>query len=188
MNNLPQTPVEKRLKMTQITQFISPNTSTFDQLDKLASHDNNNNLAEKKAKKKSGKKAYKLNFNQLNDSRAMNQPVISGETKYFQKTPEVISVDEDTTSNIPFECPICKLDLTNSIGRQAHVTECLDRGFSKGSTVIKHKPKPLEPPEPVPVKIIAEPKPLLVEDAVPNCPICGKELKTLNVFVTVFIK
>ena len=102
---------------------------------------------------------------------------------------------ESSNSNrSPFSCPICSTDLTYDDNRQAHVNQCLDKGFSS-----KDPPKPRKiketgkSVESQPAKAAIEPAEpakipeLRIEDAVPNCPICGKVFHTINVFL-IYVK
>ncbi len=91
----------------------------------------------------------------------------------------------------PFFCPICSVDLTNDQDRQTHVNQCLDKGFSSKAAKKPPKPKPEPKPKSVEEEKVEEERvakkvpELSIEDAVPNCPICGKVLMTLNVALNI---
>ena len=114
-----------------------------------------------------------------------------------------------------FNCPLCSVNLTvlSESDRQKHVNQCLDQDFSSKSNKNKFKlnddktpPKPQSTEndkqvESLPCTSKKEPvesneealerqKRLnenLLRDAVPNCPICGKVLQTMIVFIRDFI-
>lgn len=194
INKTIQTPAEKKLKLTQISKYLSPAASTSQKLADLSSQEYAQNQTSKKKLTKS--KSGKLKFSKLNDSKCLDESITIGENKYFQKKTSA-SLNTSTTestceqvstnsSESKFNCPICSTDITNLTDRQSHVNQCLDKGFSKNSK--SKSTKPFIPPAVDSAKPNEADKQkkftqLMIEDAVPNCPICGKEFRTLNVFL-----
>lgn len=222
-HNLSINSPDKKLKLTQITKFLSQDASTVNKLNDLESVPKDE--TKKKNAKKLSKKKSKLNFFKLNDTRCLEESILVGDepdknSKYFQKSSKKDKIEkidkidkiekietkenrsdldntkqESSNSNrSPFSCPICSIDLTYDDNRQAHVNQCLDKGFSS-----KNPPKPRKIKETgksiesQPAKAAIEPAEpakipeLRIEDAVPNCPICGKVFHTINVFL-IYVK
>ena len=99
MNDLNVNPTqnsnETKLKLTQISRYLSPTGSTFNKLNELSftQDENQKKIEEKKSpavnKKKKGltkSKSSKLNFFRLNNSKILDESIIVGEAKYFQKS------------------------------------------------------------------------------------------------------
>lgn len=186
----------KNLKLSQISKFLSPNASTINKLNELSSQPKSS-----KKQSKFTKKSFKLNFLKLNDSKSLDESIICGDeidknSKFLQNKnkssdnqKESLEL-ESTKSCSPFNCPICSIDLTYDDNRQSHVNQCLDKGFSKNAKKKKHQPKSddiqskniLEVDKLKCDSLEKEKKftQLMIEDAVPNCPICGKVFHTIN--------
>ncbi len=159
------TPV-KQLKLTQISKYLSPASSSFNKLDNISAQ------PQPKRPELAKSKSSKLNSCKLDES--VNQ----GETKYFRKTSKSLKSGDEQPE---FKCPICSVDLTSSTDRQTHVNQCLDRGFSSKSVKAPAKATPEASSSAPSSSAVSKIPQLQIEDAVPNCPICGKEFRTLNV-------
>jgi len=83
INKTIQTPAEKKLKLTQISKYLSPAASTSQKLADLSSQEYAQNQTSKKKLTKS--KSGKLKFSKLNDSKCLDESITIGENKYFQK-------------------------------------------------------------------------------------------------------
>ena len=183
---------EKKLKLTQISKFLSPMASTTAKLNDL----NNSPTQTNEIKKKT---TNKLNFFKLNSSSLLDDST-------------QMEIDAEKIENTPFNCPICAADLSTveKAQRQIHVNQCLDQGYSSKPKSFKKSKSDLTcfenkkttttataaPPPPPQLTATATPvieeekqkkfTELMLKDAVPNCPICGKVFHSLNVFYFLF--
>ena len=179
---------EKKLKLTQISKFLSPMASTTAKLNELNNSPSQTNEIKKKT-------TNKLNFFKLNSSSFLDDST-------------QMDIDAEKNENTPFNCPICAADLSTveKAQRQIHVNQCLDQGYSSKPKSFKKSKSDLTcfenkktsttaaaPPPPTALipSVIEEEKQkkfteLLLKDAVPNCPICGKVFHSLNVFYFYF--
>ncbi len=166
----------KKFKLTQISKFLSPASTSFNKLENASS--------QQEPPKQQRLKQTKSKVSKLNSSK-LDESVNQGETKYFQKSSKTLKTHIDTASenknNQEFKCPICSSDLTFSNDRQAHVNQCLDKGFSAKSATKPFKEILVEASTTSATDSVSKIPQLNIEDAVPNCPICGKEFRTLNV-------
>lgn len=207
MNN----PDTKCLKLTQISKFLSQDASSINKLNELSIHREASVspkliVPAKKQTKLKDKSSSKLNLKKLNSSGCLEESIAmqTQASKYFKKvdisvngntsTNKSMSEPDESTKNDAFHCPICQTDLTNIEDRQAHVNQCLDKGFS--SKAVK-KPRELKKTASVEKSVTkgtegassskkAAPE-LNIEDAVPNCPICGKVFQTHNVEINFIV-
>ncbi len=136
------------------------------------------------------KTTNKLNFFKLNSSSFLDDST-------------QMDIDADKSENTPFNCPICAADLSTveKAQRQIHVNQCLDQGYSSKPKSFKKSKSDLTcfenkktsttaaaPPTTTIPPVVEEEKQkkfteLMLKDAVPNCPICGKVFHSLNVFL-----
>ena len=212
---------EKKLKIAQISKFLSPSQPPASQatisekqqevllktkpsLSKLNESVKESFIIKSKSKLKSSKSALSNYF------RSPSETVLSA----VEATTSKKSSEKEEKSNEAFKCPLCSSDLAKfgESERQQHVNKCLDRDFSNKSSKNKFKhnetPRQDEPSTAVNSKVAeastvdnhletsqksessenAEQRQKrlnenLLRDAVPNCPICGKVLHTMIVFI-----
>lgn len=191
-------PDTKCLKLTQISKFLSQDASSINKLNELSMHQESPQPASAttkastsaQKKQKQGKKSSKLNLSKLNNSRCLNESISmqTQASKYFKKVEKAEEDLNQSEQNEPakkdtFHCPICQADLTNNEDRQSHVNQCLDKGFSSKAAKKPRAPKEASKPSTAEVSNSKKAPELNIEDAVPNCPICGKVFQTQNVAI-----
>lgn len=123
-------------------------------------------------------KSKMISFSNLNHSIEIDK-----KETYCESLNENYNLKENT-------CPLCNLDLNtfDEFGKEKHVNNCLDNLSNKIATssetfepdlsetknIIKYKTNSEN-------KIIKCDNELVPKDIIPNCPICGKTLHSLNV-------
>jgi hypothetical protein len=106
----------------------------------------------------------------------------------------------ENSKNVPdldeYKCPLCCTDLNvfNEFDKEKHVNECLDNSLNYE---IMQKPTEIFETEKLEKKNVIEnsnfssnsanniiklQNQLILKDIIPNCPICGKILHSLNVY------
>ena len=211
---------EKKLKLAQISKYLSPSQSNK-KTDSSSTTSNSNVLKAKPSLSKLNETVKDVQTDAHAKSKSKLKTSKSTISNYFVSPKEPIS-KQISSSNLlsstktcttdVFKCPLCSTNLT-SLGeaeRQKHVNECLDKDFSNKSSKNKFKlkddatnsnekivetneatSKDLEKVSSSKVDISSQnaeerQKRLnenLLRDAVPNCPICGKVLQNMNVFI-----
>jgi len=219
---------EKKLKLAQISKFLSPSHSLLSQANTTEATNSPDNSREPK------QSLSKPSLSKLNETVKEAQAQVKSKSSKLKTSKSTISnyfvspkdVSAATVSSRPqsssnlttspnssFKCPLCSIDLTK-LGepeRQKHVNECLDKDFSNKSSKNKFKLKDdaatketdslvsdalvastsnstLTPKASTTLDENAEERQKrlnenLLRDAVPNCPICGKVLQNMNVFI-----
>ena len=220
---------EKKLKLAQISKFLSPSHSLLSQANTTEATNSPDNSREPK------QSLSKPSLSKLNETVKEAQAQVKSKSSKLKTSKSTISnyfvspkdVSAATVSSRPqsssnltsgpnssFKCPLCSIDLTK-LGepeRQKHVNECLDKDFSNKSSKNKFKLKDdaaekgdgatkeadasvastsnstLTPKASTILDENAEERQKrlnenLLRDAVPNCPICGKVLQNMNVFI-----
>jgi hypothetical protein len=229
---------EKKLKLAQISKFLSPSHSLLSQANTTETTHSPDNSRDHKQQSSSKPSLSKLNETvkeaqaQVKSKSTKLKTSKSTISNYFVSPKEVSAAtaskplsSSSILTNNSFKCPLCTIDLTKlgESERQKHVNECLDKDFSNKSSKNKFKLKDDDATKRDEVKLAYEvasasnstltPKAStsldgsikvdnnnenaeerqkrlnenLLRDAVPNCPICGKVLQNMNVFILYFL-
>jgi hypothetical protein len=214
---------EKKLKLAQISKYLSPSQSN-NKTDSSSTTTSNPNVPKAKPSlSKLNETVKDVQAEAHAKSKSKLKTSKSTISNYFVSPKEPIS-KQISSSNLltstkistdVFKCPLCSTNLTNlgEAERQKHVNECLDKDFSNKSSKNKFKLKDdttnsnekiVETNEGTSEDLEKESSHMstkvdilsqnaeerqkrlnenLLRDAVPNCPICGKVLLNMNVFI-----